>query len=393
MRPPGGPAAAGIRVRLNPISIVTPVPITLLPLQRGTLRRDHRPPLVLHFPAKMAIDANVKDLLKRTSRSMFLSLTVLPEPVRDAMGLGYLFCRAADTIADTRLVPIEKRRKTLEDFRAAFDGGLAVKADLVDGFAEHQADASERELLKRLSECVALWKRFPEQERALLKTVVEGVIDGMRMDLSLFKGDTLETLDALASAEDLDQYCSFIGGEPGRFWTDLCLLRLPELSVVNGDELRKNGIRFGKGLQITNILRDVPKDLRIGRCYIPGPELETVGLTPSDLKDPSAVNKLRPVVNRWLRWGLDHLESGAAYVKTVPGMRLRAAVAWPLLLSLKTLAMVAKSPNLLKPDAGVKVSRRQVYGLMAATPWTLSTNERFEKRYSETKAELEAAIS
>jgi len=341
----------------------------------------------------MAIDNDVKDLLKRTSRSMYLSLAVLPEPVRDAMGLGYLFCRAADTIADTRLVPIKKRRKTLEDFRGAFDGGLAVKAALADGFAEHQADASERELLERLSECVALWKRFPDQERILLKTVVEGVIDGMRMDLSMFEGDTLETLGALASAEDLDQYCAFIGGEPGRFWTDLCLLRLPELANVDADALRENGIRFGKGLQITNILRDVPKDLRIGRCYLPEPELKTVGLAPHDLVDPASVETLRPVVNRWLRWGLDHLESGAAYVKAVPGMRLRAAVAWPLLLSLKTLAKVANSPDLLKPDARVKVSRGHVYGLMAATPWTLSSNERFEKRYTETKAELEAALS
>lgn len=341
----------------------------------------------------MAIDSDVKDLLKRTSRSMYLSLTVLPEPVRDAMGLGYLFCRAADTIADTRLVPLENRRKTLEDFRSAFDGGLAMKANLADGFAEHQADESERELLERLSECIALWKRFPEQERALLKSVVEGVIDGMRMDLSIFKGDTLETLHAMASAEDLDQYCSFIGGAPGRFWTDLCLLRLPELANVDADALREHGIRFGKGLQITNILRDVPKDLRIGRCYIPEPELATVGLKPEDLVNPAVVETLRSVVNRWLRWGLDHLESGALYVQSVPGIRLRAAVAWPLLLSLKTLVMVAKSPDLLKPDTRVKVSRKHVYGLMAATPWTLSSNERFLKRYSETKAELEAAIT
>ena len=31
----------------------------------------------------------------------------------------------------------------------------------------------------------------------------------------------------------------------------------------------EKGIRFGKALQMTNILRDCGKDLRIGRCYLP----------------------------------------------------------------------------------------------------------------------------
>lgn len=341
----------------------------------------------------MAIDADVKDLLKRVSRSMYLSLAVLPEPVRDAMGLGYLFCRAADTIADTRLVPIAKRRATLEEFRSAFDGGLAVKASLAAGFAEHQASRSERELLERLSDCVALWKRFPEEERALLKRVVEGVVEGMRMDLSLFPGDTVDALTALPDAESLDRYCHYIGGEPGRFWTNLCLLRLPELENVDGEALRERGIRLGKGLQITNILRDIPKDLRIGRCYLPAPELKAVGLTPEDLLDPDSVARLRPVLRTWLGWGLEHLESGAEYVHALDGLRLRAAVAWPLLLSLKTLAMVAKSPELLKVEARVKVSRGQVYGLVAATPWTLSSNGRFQRRYDRTRKELVSALS
>ena len=341
----------------------------------------------------MAIDADVKDLLKRVSRSMYLSLSVLPEPVRDAMGLGYLFCRAADTIADTRLVPLEKRRKTLDEFGAAFDGGATVKASLAEGFARHQASRSERELLERLGDCVALWKRFPQQERVLLRRVVDGVVEGMRMDLSLFGGDSVETLTAFPDAETLDSYCHYIGGEPGRFWTDLCLLRLPELKHLNSGKLRKQGIALGKGLQITNILRDISKDLRIGRCYLPQPELKGAGLSPKDLLDPDCVARLRPVLRKWLGWGLEHLESGAEYVRALDGLRLRAAAAWPLLLSLKTLAMVAKSPDLLKVEARVKVSRGQVYGLIAATPWTLSSNARFQRRYDRTRRELAAALS
>ena len=48
-------------------------------------------------------------LLKSVSRTFYLSLAVLPAAVRPTIGLAYLFARAADTIADTRL--IERRAR------------------------------------------------------------------------------------------------------------------------------------------------------------------------------------------------------------------------------------------------------------------------------------------
>ncbi|MGH7385244.1 MAG: squalene/phytoene synthase family protein, partial [Candidatus Rokuibacteriota bacterium] len=38
-------------------------------------------------------------LLRRVSRSFYLSLAVLPRAVRPTIGLAYLFARASDTIA------------------------------------------------------------------------------------------------------------------------------------------------------------------------------------------------------------------------------------------------------------------------------------------------------
>ena len=43
-------------------------------------------------------------LLRRVSRSFYLSLAVLPPAVRPTIGLAYLLARASDTIADTRLI-------------------------------------------------------------------------------------------------------------------------------------------------------------------------------------------------------------------------------------------------------------------------------------------------
>jgi farnesyl-diphosphate farnesyltransferase len=324
---------------------------------------------------------------------MYLSLSVLPQEVRDAMGLGYLFCRAADTIADTRLVPSAQRRETLEAFRSAFESGAEVQATLADGYLEHQASSSERELLERLPDCIRLWRDFPQEERLLLREVVFGVVDGMRMDLNLFPGDTKEALTALGTAEDLKKYCGYIGGEPGRFWTDLCLLRLPELKSADADALRDWGYQLGCGLQITNILRDIPKDLHIGRCYLPATELKEAGLKASDLLNPGNLGKVRPVIKTWLHYGLENLDAGAHYVEAMPNMRLRAAVAWPLILSFRTLIGVQRSESLLDRGYPVKVSRRQVYQMLLGSPWTLSSKKRFRAKFERLKADLSSAIT
>ncbi|MFH2202653.1 MAG: phytoene/squalene synthase family protein [Elusimicrobiota bacterium] len=338
------------------------------------------------------MDAGVQDLLKRVSRSMYLSLRVLPDGVRDAMGLGYLFCRAADTIADTRLVPRAQRLATLEAYRAAFETGRPVEAALLDGYTEHQASAAERELLERLNDCVALWRSFPAAERELLKEVVFGVIDGMRLDFAHFPGDSVERISALPNAALLDEYCGFIGGAPGLFWTKLCLLRVPKLKDADAGMLLDRGYRLGKGLQITNILRDIPGDLRIGRCYLPQEELDAAGLKVRDLLEPAALPKLRPVVRAWLRWGLEHLSAGADYVEAMPGMRLRAAVAWPSLLAVKTLLGIHRSEKLLEEGRAFRVAQREVNWMLVGSPWTLSSNERFRRKFEALRSELAAAL-
>ena len=48
-------------------------------------------------------------LLKGVSRSFYLTLRILPEGMRDPVGLAYLLARAADTIADTSLIPPVQR--------------------------------------------------------------------------------------------------------------------------------------------------------------------------------------------------------------------------------------------------------------------------------------------
>ena len=126
------------------------------------------------------------------------------------------------------------------------------------------------------------------------------------------------------------------------------------------------GVRFGKALQMTNILRDVPKDLRAGRCYIPSEMLESVGLTPEDLLSPAAREDARPVLADLMRRALEFYGSAEEYVVATPrrSARLRLAMIWPILIGLATLHLLMRSPNWLDPDTRIRVSRRWVYWMM-----------------------------
>src|SRR5882672_4967475 len=62
----------------------------------------------------------LQHILKNVSRSFYLSLRVLPSSVRKQVSLAYLFCRAADTIADTPIFPRSQRLQILQTFRKQF---------------------------------------------------------------------------------------------------------------------------------------------------------------------------------------------------------------------------------------------------------------------------------
>jgi farnesyl-diphosphate farnesyltransferase len=79
-----------------------------------------------------------------------------------------------------------------------------------------------------------------------------------------------------------------------------------------------NGKRFGKGLQLVNILRDLPEDLRRGRCYLPAERLADCSLTPLDLLKPTNESKLRPLYNKYLDRAAADLKAGWIYTNTLP---------------------------------------------------------------------------
>lgn len=311
-------------------------------------------------------DDLLRDLLRQVSRSFYLSLAVLPASLREPIGLAYLLARAADTVADTRLIARAERLRHLEILRRAYEGAPVDLAAIVKACAPQQANLAERRLLERMDESVARLARLPEGDRAEVRTVLGTLTSGMVFDLTRFPGEDSGGLAALETVAELDHYTYLVAGCVGPFWTALHLRHRPRLGRWNPQEMSARSVRFGKALQLTNVLRDVPADLRQGRCYLPAQELARAGLAPRDLLDPARSGRVRPLLHRLLALGLEHYDAAWQYTLAIPRRewRMRLACAWPLMIGLTTVRALAAHPDPLAAPEPVKISRRAVQAIV-----------------------------
>jgi farnesyl-diphosphate farnesyltransferase len=308
--------------------------------------------------------ALLTDRLKAVSRSFYLTLRILPKAVRPQISLAYLLARTSDTIADTPIVPVPRRLDLLRLFRARVLGQTEDRLELADCLSP-QSHAAERQLLERAEESLALLATLAEPDRQCVRDVLATVTSGQELDLARFAGASPQNVIALQNDAELEDYTYRVAGCVGEFWTRLCRIHLfPEAPVEDGFLLSR-AVDFGKGLQAVNILRDLPADLRQGRCYLPSDRLRTVGLTPGDLLDPAHEARLRPLYDIYLALAETRLDAGWEYTNALPPScrRVRLACAWPVLFGLRTLAKLRASP-ILAPELHTKISRDEVRGLI-----------------------------
>jgi farnesyl-diphosphate farnesyltransferase len=329
-------------------------------------------------------------LLRQVSRSFYLSLAVLPRSLREPIGLAYLLARAADTVADTRLIPRDDRLGHLETLRRAGAGELVDVRTLARACAPLQSHAAERRLLERVGEAIARVEALAPADRHEVRAVLATLTSGMIFDLTRFPGEDTKGLAAIETLEELDHYVYLVAGCVGPFWTALHIAHRPRLSDWPLREMSEQGVSFGKALQLTNVLRDVPGDLAHGRCYLPARELAALGLGPRDLLEPAGAVRARPLYRRVLGLALEHYDVAWDYTLAIPRRewRMRLACTWPLLIGLATLAALTAHPNPLGATAPIKIPRRAVRALLARSAFTVWSNRALEAHAARVRASI-----
>ncbi|CAN5322485.1 phytoene/squalene synthase family protein [soil metagenome] len=282
------------------------------------------------------------EILREVSRSFYLTLRLLPGRLRGTMSLGYLLARATDTVADSAALPAAERAALLAQMGRAI-GGDQGREDVGRALRERVVpaceDCRERALVGRFEDCLAWLDRMRDDRRESVRAVLRTIVAGQLLDVERFGSDGG---GALASGEELDEYTYLVAGSVGEFWTGRIIAEYPRaIRGASATQMGDWGIRYGKGLQLVNILRDRMADEAAGRRYLPEGE----------------------PVPRWEEACAGHLEAGLEYVLALRPGRLRLASALPLLLAGRTLQRVRGASD-AELARGVKVPRPEVKRLL-----------------------------
>jgi farnesyl-diphosphate farnesyltransferase len=327
---------------------------------------------------KKSIDRNHLrgPVLRSVSRSFYLSLRILPRPLRDPLSLAYLLARATDTIADTPEPPANLRMEALSNLARTIQGAAPreTAAQLSDSFAALQRDEAERTLIQQLPGLLEWLDELEAGDRAEVRSVLEKITRGQMLDLERFGGgassprrvrpmaDTSTSIAALSTAAELDEYTYLVAGCVGEFWTRICFAHVANFSERPETEMRALGVQFGQGLQLINILRDAGNDLRHGRCYLPADELQSLGITPGEVLHKPA--RVAPILEKWRVKAERGLGAGIDYACAIRNRRIRFATALPALLGARTLVLLREVDGAEVFDVGVKVPRSEVRKMM-----------------------------
>ena len=304
------------------------------------------------------------DILKAVSRSFYLTLRLLPSEFRGPLSLGYLLARLSDTIADAGALDVAHREEYLRRFCSVMGGSVpgGQQMDFSSSLQKSMADAGisegERELVRCSGHCFA-WLDSMEKTRAdAIRRVVGIITEGQAWDLRRFRG---EGVVSLGEDKELETYAYQVAGSVGEFWTEIGLICDQRFSRYEEGELRVLGANYGKGLQLVNILRDIPEDLERGRCYLPG----------VDPGDPAGIMASLP---RWHQRAREFLADGIKYAASLRGTRVRLSTGLPAVLGFRTLDRLEQASweDLQK---GVKITRgtvrQSLVSALARSAWWL----------------------
>lgn len=198
----------------------------------------------------MSVEAarrEVRSIVRASGSSFAAGMRVLPARRRAAIHAVYAFCRLVDDIADGTATPAEKA------------AGLDAWAAELDAAERGRPGTAVGAELLRAAEAYAL----PFAELHL-------VLDGMRMD---------STAIVAPDEATFERYVRRVAGAVG-------ILSMHAFGAWRGATSERFALALARGMQITNILRDVGEDAAMGRLYLPRTTLAAAGIPPDPMLAP-----------------------------------------------------------------------------------------------------------
>ena len=231
--------------------------------------------------------------MARRDTSFYYSFLVLPERKRRAIIAVWDFCRAVDDEVDERAgqLDTEASKRTAAASLADWRGELAA---CYEGGQP------------RTPQAIALASHVAAFE--LPRQPLEDVIAGVEMDLDRTRFRTFD---------QLREYCLRVASAVGL----VCI----EIFGYTNPQSRQYAIDLGIALQLTNILRDLGRDLKAGRLYLPAEDLERFGVDEAELRAGRATGPVRALLDFESRRARDYYLRAARELPREDARRLAAA--------------------------------------------------------------------
>jgi squalene synthase HpnC/squalene synthase HpnD len=247
--------ALGLRVvgfAQHPVPVVPIVPSTAARLELVEGARIVRPSDIAKTSSGIANEvvqsyAECRRVARASASNFYYAFFMLPQAKRDGLCALYAFMRLVDDVSDTVGTAADKQRG-LAHWRVALDAAAA-------------GDVASHPILPAFSDTI---ERFHIPVRYF-----HDLISGAEMDLTVGEYPTFDRLR---------EYCYRVAGTVG-----LTCLHVFGFDDPHAPDLAE---KLGIAFQLTNIIRDVPKDYEMGRMYLPLEDLAQFGVRPEALRGP-----------------------------------------------------------------------------------------------------------
>ena len=217
---------------------------------------------------------------RRHAKTFYFASHVLPEEKRMAAYAVYAFCRYADNIVDSaagtddRDVARARLAELREELRHCYSPSRNVDPRL-EGF------------------------RATVQKYHIPEEYFADLLRGVEMDL---------TKNRYASFAELKEYCYCVASVVGLIMT--------RIFGATDERAFAHAADLGMAMQMTNILRDIQEDARMGRIYLPADELRAFGYSESDLYS----SRFNEAFRTMMRFQVDRARH--YYASAAPGIPL-----------------------------------------------------------------------
>jgi phytoene synthase len=185
---------------------------------------------------------NAAKITGDSKSNLALAFVALGRERRQDITVFYAFCRVIDDIADSTELTVEEKARDLTAWRHWL----------------REAGPDESAIARDVRGVIAKYSLKP--------AMLEEIIDGVEMDLRNVRYN---------SFEELRLYCYRVASAVGLVSIEIFGYRNPAC--------RQYAIQLGLALQMTNIIRDVGKDLSNERIYLPQEDLARFGYAEDDL--------------------------------------------------------------------------------------------------------------